>query len=85
MDKLGQSRTPDLAELLRASVREGLAQVHTAIPGVVESYDPVKQTANVPIRPVGCDSHSWWLSSVESPRRLDLRRNGARSRRRVAG
>lgn len=47
MDKLGQSRTPDLAELLRASVREGLAQVHTAIPGVVESYDPVKQTANV--------------------------------------
>ena len=47
MDKLGQSRSPGLAELLRAAVREGLAQVHTAIPGIVESYDPEKQTAEV--------------------------------------
>jgi hypothetical protein len=45
--KLGNSRTPQLAELLLAAVDRGLAEVHTCMPGIVESYDPKTQTANI--------------------------------------
>ncbi len=43
------SRQPTLAEVLEAVMRARLAELFTALPGVVESYDKAKQKANVRI------------------------------------
>ena len=45
-------RHPELIDVLQQVVRSELARVHTALPGVIESYDATTQTAEVriPIR-----------------------------------
>ena len=45
--RMGQTRSPDLAEVLRAAVFQGLADTHTAMPGRVEKYDSQRQKADV--------------------------------------
>lgn len=40
-------RSPTTAETLRAVLAARLAQVHTCLPGQIESYDPIKQSASV--------------------------------------
>lgn len=42
-----QARTVSLAQLLRSAVERRLADVHTALPGEVRSYDPQKQVVDV--------------------------------------
>lgn len=42
-----ETRTPDLAELLREAVDHALRDVHVALPGRVESFDADAQTAQV--------------------------------------
>ena len=39
--------TPTLAEVIRAAIDSRLADVHTAIPGKIKSYDAATQTADV--------------------------------------
>ncbi len=41
------SRSPDLAEVLRAAIDQRLAGVHVCMPGRIVSYDPATQTADV--------------------------------------
>lgn len=41
------SRTPDLTEVIEAGIVSALADVHTAIPGLVTRYDAATQTADV--------------------------------------
>ncbi len=38
---------PTQAELIREAIESRLLDVHTALPGIVESYDPATQTANI--------------------------------------
>ncbi len=45
--RLTASRTPTLAEVLRASMDAFAGELHTALPGRVESYDVDAQTATV--------------------------------------
>lgn len=47
MTTQGRSRSPTLAELLRSAVDSGLEDVHVAIPGRIEEWDPVEQKASV--------------------------------------
>lgn len=47
MTRIGNTRSPGLEEVLRAAVHQGLMDVHTALPGRVERYDPDKQKADV--------------------------------------
>jgi len=42
-----QSRTPDLAEVLRSAVKAMQAQLHTSLPGRVLAYDATEQKADV--------------------------------------
>lgn len=46
-DKIAYSRTPQMAELLQAAVKQGLTAVHTCLPGIVDKYDAKKQTADI--------------------------------------
>ena len=41
---MSEGTTPTLEEVLRLAIAEQLGEMHTAIPAVVESYDPAKQT-----------------------------------------
>lgn len=41
---MSANTTPTLEEVLRLAINEQLAELHTAIPAVVESYDAAKQT-----------------------------------------
>lgn len=41
------SRSPDLAELLRAAIDYKLVDVHTSLPGRIEKFDKATQTADV--------------------------------------
>jgi hypothetical protein len=43
-------RTPDLRDVIEEAVRAKVATIHTAIPGVVVSYDAATQMATVRIR-----------------------------------
>jgi len=47
MTRLGQTRTPTMAELLQAAVDQGLASTHVALPGVVTKYNAATQRADV--------------------------------------
>lgn len=42
--------TPELAEVIEAAIESALIDVHTALPGSVESYDPLLQTCNVQLQ-----------------------------------
>ena len=44
---VGQSRTPELAEVVKAAIAEGFSGLHVAMPGKVEKYDPILQKADV--------------------------------------
>jgi len=39
--------TPTLSRVINDAIKAGLTEIHTALPGTVESYDPVRQSANV--------------------------------------
>lgn len=39
--------TPELAEVIEAAIESALIDVHTALPGKVQSYDPTTQTATI--------------------------------------
>ncbi len=41
------SRSPELVEVLRAAVEQGLLDLHTAMPGKIEQYNAEQQKANV--------------------------------------
>lgn len=43
----GASRSPEPQEVLRAAVEYALADVHTALPGRIEAYDPATQKADI--------------------------------------
>lgn len=43
----GVSRSPEPQEVLRAAMEYALADVHTALPGRVEAYDPATQKADI--------------------------------------
>jgi len=43
MTRLGQTRSPDLAEVIQAAISNAIGEIHTALPARVEKYDPVKQ------------------------------------------
>jgi hypothetical protein len=47
MTTASNSRTPSLAEVIRAAMDGRLADVHVAIPGKIERYDPATQRADV--------------------------------------
>lgn len=47
--------TPELAYVIKAALEDRLLDVHTALPGAVQSYDPLTQTADIQLlvrRPV---------------------------------
>lgn len=44
---LSTSRTPTLEEVIRAAIETRLLEVHTALPGRVETYDAARQKASV--------------------------------------
>jgi len=46
-ERLGQTRSPSLAELIKAAVSQGLAQTHVALPGTVVKYNSGTQRADV--------------------------------------
>lgn len=46
-DMSNPSLQPNLADLLRAAIDRRQRQLHTALPGVVDSYDATTQTASV--------------------------------------
>lgn len=46
---MGSSGTPNSADLLKAAVAAGTAAMHTALPGVVVSYDATKQTISAQV------------------------------------
>lgn len=41
------SRTPSLAEVIRSAIDHRLFDIHTSLPGRVDTFDPETQTANV--------------------------------------
>lgn len=43
----GASRSPEPQEVLRAALEYALGEVHTALPGRVEAYDPATQKADI--------------------------------------
>jgi len=45
--RLGQTRSPTIAELLKAAVDQGLADTHVALPGLVVKYNAGTQRADV--------------------------------------
>ncbi len=45
--KLGENRTPDLIEVIRAAMTELSSEIFVALPGKVEKYDSTKQKADV--------------------------------------
>jgi hypothetical protein len=45
--RLGNTRSPSLEEVLRAALDQGIADVHTSLPGKVEKYDPATQKADI--------------------------------------
>jgi len=47
MTALGQTRSPELAEVIKAAVADGLEGVYVALPGKVEKYDAATQKADV--------------------------------------
>ena len=47
MTRIGQSRTPSDSELLTAAISEELRDFYVALPGKIETYDPLTQTATV--------------------------------------
>jgi len=47
MTTQGASRSPEPQEVLRAAMEYALADVHTALPGRVEAYDPATQKADI--------------------------------------
>lgn len=47
MSQLGNSRTPNLAELFSTIIENRLADVHVALPGVVTKFDKTRQTVTV--------------------------------------
>jgi hypothetical protein len=46
-ERLGQTRSPTMAEVLKAAVAQGLADTHVALPGVVTKYNATTQRADV--------------------------------------
>lgn len=44
---LGNSRSPELTELLRAVMDRAAEELFVGLPGKVESYDPLTQSANI--------------------------------------
>lgn len=47
MTRLGQTRSPDLAEVIKAAIANATGEIHTALPGKVEKYDSAKQRVDV--------------------------------------
>jgi len=45
--RLGQTRSPSLAEVLKSAIYQELGNVHTAMPGRIEQYNATTQTANI--------------------------------------
>jgi hypothetical protein len=41
------TRTPELADIIRQAIEDRLADVHTMLPGRIDSYDPATQKADV--------------------------------------
>jgi hypothetical protein len=46
-DRLESSRTPDLSEVIQTAMSLALGEMFVALPGAVQVYDPVTQTADV--------------------------------------
>lgn len=44
---LGNRRSPELAEVIKSALNDHTDGLHFAIPGKIESYDPIMQKANV--------------------------------------
>lgn len=42
--------TPELAEVIEAAIESSLIDVHTALPGKVQAYDPTTQTATIELQ-----------------------------------
>jgi hypothetical protein len=42
--------TPELAEVIEVALESKMLDVHTSIPGVIQTYDPVTQTASVELQ-----------------------------------
>lgn len=46
-ERIGTSRTPTLVEVVSTAMEKRLADVHVALPGVVQKFDPARQTVDV--------------------------------------
>lgn len=42
-----QNRTPDLSECIKEGIRAAMLNINTCMPGIVQSYSPLKNTADV--------------------------------------
>lgn len=47
LDQMSAQQTPTLQDMIRNAIEARLASLHTAMPGVVKTYDPATQTADV--------------------------------------
>lgn len=46
-NRLGQTRTPSLAEVLQSAINNSLFDLHTSLPGKIETYYPDEQKADI--------------------------------------
>jgi hypothetical protein len=49
MSQRENSRTPDLAELIRMAIKQNQAEVHVSLPGKIHKYDVAEQKADIDI------------------------------------